>query len=466
MSALFGIYYLDGRRVNDAELERMGEALAHRGGEGQAVLKRGSVGFGHLMRWTTPESKTEKLPRFNAEQGTLITCDGRVDNRDELIAFLGLTGKKEEISDSQVILAAYERWGAACAKQILGDFAFVIWDEAKKELVAARDIFGVKPFYYYLNEKMFIFASEIKALLTHPDVPRRLNEIMVADHLLWCTEDKEITFYKDILRLPAARTMTVTPRKTRMERYWALDPHYELKLKSDEDYAERFRAIFIASVRARLRSAYPVGSLLSGGLDSSSIVCVARGLWAKKQRGEFHTFSAVFDDVSECDEKPFIRAVTDLGWLRSHEIRADLVPPFFEIDKIFRALDEGHNCNLPFLWGGVYPAAKEAGVRVLLDGDGGDEAVSRGYPHMAELFAQLRWQELWQTIEPLAKHRKEPPFQIFWQQALRPNVPAWVHSAWRMARRRGRPLWLDDTLLNPDFMRRFGIGERARTLLG
>ncbi len=187
-----------------------------------------------------------------------------------------------DVTDAELILRAYKRWGERSPEHLLGDFAFAIRDAHRDVLFCARDHFGVKPFYYHhAPGRLFCFASEIKGLLALAEVPRRLNETRVADYLVPLLEDKVITFYEEIVRLPPAHRMTVSRDGVRIEEYWALDPTREIRMKSGEEYAEAFREIFTEAVHCRLRSAFPVGSMLSGGLDSSSIVCVARKLIAK-----------------------------------------------------------------------------------------------------------------------------------------------------------------------------------------
>src|SRR3989454_9825112 len=275
--------------------------LAHRGPDGAGVWSGGAVGLGHRLLHTTPESLREHLPLASGDGTLVLTADARIDNRGELLAALG---RGVEATDAELILAAYERWGERCPEHLLGDFAFVIWDARRATLFCARDHFGVKPFYYYhAPGRLFCFASEIKGLLALAEVPRRLNETRVADYLVPLLEDKVITFYQDILRLPPAHRMTVTRQGVRIEQYWALDPEREIRMKSDADYAAAFREIFTEAVRCRLRSAFPVGSMLSGGLDSSSIVCVARQLLAQDGGETLHTFSPVFDDVREGGER-------------------------------------------------------------------------------------------------------------------------------------------------------------------
>lgn len=262
----------------------MAACLAHRGTDGMGLWCEGPVGLGHRMRWTTPESLHETLPFSRPSEKRAITADARLDNRDELSASLNVSDRA--VSDSTLILLAYDRWGDACPERLLGDFAFVIWDGRREALLCARDPMGVKPLYYHHQpNRLFAFASEIKALLCLAEIPRRLNEQRVADYLVPILEDMEATFFRDIVRLPPGHRLLLDSRGLALQRYWSLDPAREVRLDSDEAYAEAFRTLFTDAVRARLRSAYPVGSLLSGGLDSSSITCAARSLIATNGGG-------------------------------------------------------------------------------------------------------------------------------------------------------------------------------------
>ncbi len=277
MSAIVGIYYLDNRPVNSLHLDHMLKSLAHRGPDGAEAWQEGPIGLGHGRLWTTPESVQEKLPLVNKTGDFILTADARIDNRNELIAALEVTDRpSHEITDGELILRAYERWGEYCPEKLLGDFAFALWDRRRQVLFCARDPFGVKPFYYYHSDRIFAFASEIKALLCLPEVPRRLNEVRVADYLLSILEDKVITFYWEIFRLPPGHGMTVGRERVLIRSYWSLDPTYAIRYDSNEEYAEAFHDLFREAVCCRLRSAFPIGSTLSGGLDSSSVVCMAR----------------------------------------------------------------------------------------------------------------------------------------------------------------------------------------------
>ena len=243
------------------------------------------MGLCHLRLCITPESLHEHLPMPDAAQNLVLTADARIDNRDELINELAIaeTGHRV-VTDSELILAAYARWGEGCPERLVGDFAFAIWDGRNQTLFCARDHFGVKPFYYHRSGRFFAFASEIRALLRLKAISGRVNETKVADFLGRTELDPTTTFYQDLLQLPAAHSMVIGHERSAIRCYWALDGSRELRLKSDDEYHEAFRAHFTRAVRDHVRSAYPIGSLLSGGLDSSSIVAVAKKVVFEKFR--------------------------------------------------------------------------------------------------------------------------------------------------------------------------------------
>ena len=463
MSGIFGIYYLDGQPVERENLVRMADALAHRGPDGADVWCSGPVGLGHRMLWTTPESLLEKLPLVNRTGELVITADARLDNRSELLAALDCKDcPSEKITDSQLILAAYEKWGEQCPEQLLGDFAFAIWDGRKQRLFGARDHFGVKPFYYYTSGRAFIFATEIKALLCLGSVPRQLNEVKVADYLIPLFEDKEITFYQDIFRLPPAHSLTVSGKELRLQPYWSLDPERELRLGSDQEYAEAFRELFTEAVGCRLRSAFPLGSLLSGGLDSSSVTCTARELLPQEP---LHSFSAVFDQVPQCDERPFIEAVLAQGAIEPHWVRADQLGPLTDLDRVLWHQDEAFYAPNLFIHWSLYRAAKSQGVRALLDGFDGDTVVSHGVAYLSELARAGKWLALAGSVRGFARNFNRSPGQLLWRYLWRyglgPLVPQPLRRVGRKLRS-NRSARSPTLRLNPDLARRIALKERIQ----
>jgi asparagine synthase (glutamine-hydrolysing) len=382
-----------------------------------------------------------------------ITADSRIDNRVELLASLGLVpDPRQDITDSDLILRAYERWGEHCPEKLLGDFAFAIWDQPRLTLFCARDHFGVKPFYYFRSDQAFFFASEIKALLCLAEVPRYVNEMRVADFLVPNLQDTTMTFYKDILRLPPAHRLTVCTDAVLIRRYWSLDPAREVHCRSNEEYAEGFREIFTDAVRVRVRCGLPLGSMLSGGLDSSSIVCVARQLMASSGDRRLHTFSAVFPNLPECDESPFIQTVLDQGRLEPHRVGAGDFSLLGDLNRMLAHEDEPFFAPNLFLHWALYKAAKEQDVRVILDGIDGDITVSHGIGILQELARTGCWIALAREILGLSQRFQRSPWRILQNQILRPLVPESVRRVRRLVRRNQTRV----PLLSQAFARRIG----------
>lgn len=470
MSAIAGIYRLDGRAADAADLARMQERLSLRGRDRAATWLGASVGLGHRMLWTTPESVSERLPLVDPTGDLVITADARLDNRAELAASLGLSASAQgQVGDGELILCAYGRWGERCAERLLGDFAFAVWDARGRVLFCARDHFGVRPFYYYRSPDLFAFASEIKALLSLQEVPRRLNEERVADYLVPILEDKAATFYRDVLRLPPAHVMSVGPGGVSSRRYWALDPGRETRLGSDGEYAEAFRDAFTEAVRCRLRSAYPIGSMLSGGLDSSSIVCVARRLLADEGRNRLRTYSAVFDDLPQCDERAYIDAVLSQNGVEPHFVRADRLRLLAALDRVADFEDEPICGPYMVMHLALYGLARQQGVRVLLHGVDGDAIVSHGFAHLPVLARAGRWIALAREVDGLARNFGRSRREIVWARVLKPLAPTFVREAWRRVRGRGEPWAINSVasaLIHRDFARRVGLADRVRALQG
>jgi asparagine synthase (glutamine-hydrolysing) len=398
MSAIAGFFLLDGRPVEPGLLAGMTQRLSHRGPDGVHHWSAGSVGLGHCMRHTTPESLLEKLPLRSRDGTICLTSDARIDNREELLGSLDVRAvtavtSRHDVPDSAFILAAYRKWGEECAGKLCGDFAFAIWDEAQQHLFCARDHMGVKPFYYFHDAHIFAFATEIKAILALEGVPRRLNEARIADYLLANFQDTTSTLYKGIRRLPAAHTLCVHRKTLRTQRYWSLDPNYQLSSRNDAEYAEAFRDCFRQAVASRLRSVFATGSTLSGGLDSSANVVMACDILRDKPKGNFkelHTFSAIYDQATSSDERAFIHAVLehvggDAPRLLSHYVHPDRLSPLTEWNSGAEIDDEPlWNPQMALHWS-LYEAARQNGVRALLDGYGGDDVVSNGVPYLNEL---------------------------------------------------------------------------------
>ena len=470
MSGIAGIYRRDGASAGDGSVRAMLDTMPYRGPDRSGVWSRGEAGLGHAMLCTTPESLEEQLPLWHPASGLAITADARIDNRDELLGALGLANRND-MGDGEIILRTYDKWGERCPDKLAGDFAFAIWDERKRRLFCARDQMGIKCLYYFVSPKTIAFASEIKALCALDEIPARLNELRILDYLANIFEDRAITFYKDIYRLPAASTLTVTPYAARTARYWTLDPTKELKLRSDGEYAEAFRECFQTAVKRRLRSAFPTGAALSGGLDSSSIASTARKL--RRDAGiadPLRSFSLIFPSmprevIREIDEREYICEVLKQGGLEPTFVEADRHSPLGDVGRVHRHLDEAFFAGNLYLHWAMYQAARQQNVRVFLDGLDGDTTVSHGLEYLGELAVRGRWKTLRTEVGLLAKRMNTDPRNIVREYCIKPFCPTWMYSTWRRLHGRPTDAGIPQNFLKDEFSARLRLKDRVAEMV-
>jgi asparagine synthase (glutamine-hydrolysing) len=388
--------------------------LARFGPEGSAVWQRGAVGLGHQMAQVTPESRHETLPWHDPAAALTITAQARLDNRSELCQTFGIPhSERGNWPDGRLILQAYEEWGADCAERLVGDFAFAIWDERRRRLFCCRDHTGVFPFFYHYDGRRFVFASRISAILSVPGIDRRLNRNRVAAMSSTAARFRihEQTFFTGILSLPSAATLLVDEQGMCQQTYWRPENAPPLPYRSDEDLLEAFRALLTEAVGARLRSAFPVAALLSGGLDSSGVVSIAaRRL--EEQGQSLLTLSSVLPEQHApglSDERDYIDRFRDWSNLVRHYISAPGHGPFDNVESVVRNYESPLISSRHYLYAAFTQVAREAGSRVILDGMHGELGPtfhSRGY--YADLLLRLRWHRLWRELSRRSRNESRP----------------------------------------------------------
>jgi asparagine synthase (glutamine-hydrolysing) len=458
MSGITGICSLDGCPVDPGDVRRMGDVIAHRGPDGAGVWCEGPIGLGHRMLFTTPESLHEKLPFVSPAGDFSITADARIDNRDELIPLLNFHGRpREGISDSEIVLAAYERWGEASPGRLLGDFSFVIWDRRKRRLFCARDPIGIKPFYYHLDGKAFRWASEPGALFEDGTIPKEPNLPLICLYLLDRFDEREETLYKNIYRLPASHFIVIEDGKLRKGKYWDIDPNRSIRCKTDGEYAEHFLDLLKEAVRAQLRSHRPVGLLLSGGLDSSTIACTAEWLHREKWVPDhgFETFSLVYDRLP-CDERSFVAEVVKKWDLKANYVTYEENLPWVDFERIQQFPDVAYYPTI-LGYGPIYQMAQQKGMKVILDGLGGDNVLAVGFDHLTDLFFRGNLFKLFSQLKSDSRVFSTTPLYLFLKYCLKPLVPRAVKSNLKRFLGRDIPAWI-----NRDYLRRAGVYERLQ----
>lgn len=457
MSAITGIFFRDDNQKSNPEvINEMNQKLCHRGPDGSDIWIGGSVAFGHQMLWTTPESLQEILPFHDKKAGLVITADARIDNRKELSKELNIDDN-EDISDSYFILKSFEKWHEECPKYLLGDFAFAIWDENEAKLFCARDHMGIKPFYYYVSNDIFAFATEMKALLLIPTVTKELNEKKLALFLIRDFLDKEDTFFKNIKSLPAAHSLKINKNQFTKEEYWVLDPELNMKMDSEEEYAKAFREIFAKAIQCRLRSYFPIGFELSGGLDSSSITCFANNILNEERDSNpeiINTFSRVYDEIPESDESPYIKKVLETGHFKPNFFNGDSISPLKNINDIFWHQDQ------PFFSPNMtnqvnsYEKISERGVRILFSGEGGDETVSHGGNYIRELLFTFKFNKFIKELKETSNNSNENIYMLMIREVIFPSIPYFIKKYIKIIFKKNTV-----SIINKNFIENSGIGN-------
>ena len=403
MCGIAGIIQTNPTEYNKEHLKKMTDALSHRGPDGEGYWQNDSANvlFGHRRLSILDLTEAAAQPFHYIDRYTILH-NGEIYNYIELRDELKKKGYSFRTqTDTEVLAAAYDCWKENCLQHFDGMFAFTIWDEKEKELFAARDRFGEKPFHYIYNEdnRTFLFASEIKAFWSL-GIGKLFNKKMLFNFLTIGYTDNpnqpDETFYENIRRLPAANFIRLKLHSTisiEIECYWDIDVENQNESISDENAIEEFREIFTTSVTRRLRSDVPLGTSLSGGLDSSSIAGTISQLLTENYKpalpaGRLQTFSAIFPGFEKNEEK-YIDGVAINFPLQSFKtiISDSEIPRLFE--KVIKQQDEPFDSASALPQYKVFELAKQNNVKVLLDGQGADEILA-GY----HKYYKWYWQEL------------------------------------------------------------------------
>jgi asparagine synthase (glutamine-hydrolysing) len=380
MCGISGQYCLNDNKPDIKLLSGMSAKLYHRGPDTFGDYTDNKVGLSHRRLGIIDLSENARQPMTN-EDGTIqLTYNGEIYNapflREELI-------KKGHIfksrSDTEVIVHAYEEWGVKCIDKFNGMWAFALWDIEKQSLFCSRDRFGIKPFYYTFTNDSFLFASEIKALLVHPDVGKSPNDETVSMFLAYGIQDySEMTMFEGIYQLKPSHNMILNDLKLFQQfKYWDLEITSDLKIKYFDDHDDEIKRIFgnllYQSIKLHLQSDVPIGTCLSGGIDSSTIVKIIESMGINNQK----TFSSVFIDDEKFDESNYMEKVisgTDISFYLTTPYPEDLIK---NINNLIYIQDEPFGSLSIYA---QYCVMREASgkVKVLLDGQGADELMG-GY---------------------------------------------------------------------------------------
>ncbi|WP_431805005.1 asparagine synthase-related protein [Halobacillus andaensis] len=410
MSAIAGILNYNNEPISTMHSSSMMESLQKYPADDIQQWHDHHIFLGCHAQWITPEQVGEKLPFYDQDRKLCITADAIIDNREELFNTLSVSkALRTNMPDSKLIMLAYHKWGEDSPKYLIGDFAFMIWDEREQKLFGARDFSGSRTLYYFRDHSRFAFCTTINPLFSLPYVVKDINEDWIADYLaipeMFNSIDLCSTVFNQINQVPPSHSITVTKSKVSFGKYDHFSSIKKLKLKSNEEYEEAFIGVFKEAVDARLRTTREVGAHLSGGLDSGSVAgFAAKSLRAKGKT--LNTFSYIpienFKDWTPksriADERPFIHStVQHVGNINDKYFSFSDESPFTEINYWLETLEMPYKFFGNSYWmSGIYKMASLQGVSTLLNGARGNYTISWGSPldYYTKLLKRFKWMNL------------------------------------------------------------------------
>jgi len=477
MSGIFGFINLDGRPVAPEHFEAMADEMAKWGPDGVGKICSENAAFGHALLIVTHESRFEKMPYYDANEGIIFTSAARLDNRDELCDLFSIAHpERPTTSDGQLVLQAYRKWGAESCKHLFGDWSFALWHIKEKRLFLARDHLGNTGLYYYFKPPLIVFASNTKGVLAHPQVLRMLDELYLAQRLVFDYSEKNWsrTYWKDVCYLPAAHAMIIAHANTHVANYWRLEEAPHVRLESDSAYVEGFLEQYRRAVRVRLNTIRPVGSTLSAGLDSSSVTALAaEALQKNNQPLVAYTSIPLYPS-----EKLFPNSLTD-EWPLAHQvaqsydniehipIRADNMTALEAIRQSLNVTHEPQHAVANMNWIiSIFENARRRNLGVMLTGQLGNGGVSwsGGTNYIFHLFVGNQWHKGLIALQAWKDFQGFSWLRTLKSQLLRPVLwPLW--SKYQLFIDYIKQKDLSYSFAREDFVRRMGLKKVTMTEL-
>ncbi|HYE53308.1 MAG TPA: asparagine synthase (glutamine-hydrolyzing) [Chitinophagaceae bacterium] len=392
MCGISGILNLKQQAVDKTVIHRISDCLSHRGPDADGFFVEGEIALAHRRLSIIDLSEVANQPMTDHSGRYVLIFNGEIYNFREIKAQLPSYPYITN-GDSEVLLAAYIKWGADCLHKLAGMYAFALWDKQLKELFIARDRMGVKPLYYYNDGGHFLFASEIRALLKSGMVPAKINPAAIDDFLSFQSVGLPHSIIKNVMQLEAGSFMRISAKGTETKKYWDITrASYNFDFNDKQRVQQKVYDLMQQSVQRRMISDVPLGAFLSGGIDSSAVV----GLMARSSSGPVNTFNIGFAE-KEFDESSYASLIAKKFNTRHTEVKLD--PKVF-LDELQNALNNmdtpsGDGVNTYV----VSKKIKQSGLTVALSGVGGDELFA-GYPFFAQYYTLNKWRGSWGMTRP------------------------------------------------------------------
>ena len=458
------------------QLAQLMRGVASRGPHASDSWVSGRVGLGHHLLREVPEAERETQPLTSPDGRFVIVFDGRIDNRDEIFTSLdSYLRPRADCPDVEIVLAAHRCWADDAPRRLLGDFAYAVWDTVEQVLVAVRDPLAGRPFYYVDREDFFAFASHDETLLCLPGISSAPNENHIAALFLPSLNDFDVfaSWYLAVRCLRPAHSLCLKRFKDPIEfKCRTLPAAAARRFASPYDAVEAFESVLSAAVAARLRTYGPPAMLLSGGIDSASVITVARPILASQGRAPIRTYSAISDDESTCVESRAIRTLIESGPCTPSTVRTPSfeggIPADVLATLVWRGahpIDNSLVIHMP-----LFAGASADGCTSILNGVGGDVTTNTLGLYPAELIRRGDWLGAWSEAKATASHNTYLQHlsarQIFFRSVVA-SAPEAAKARLRWLKagsRNSKQTSIDrlDAIFSRDFIARHNLRSRWR----
>ena len=454
MSAFFGVWNFDGRKVEAESLQQASTMLVQRGPDSQTKYEKDNFGMVYCAFHTTGESRQAVQP-YLSQSGMVVAWNGRLDNRDELINDLPGPPRRD-VSDVVLAASSFEQWGDGSFGKLVGDWAFSAWDPLKKTLVVARDYIGIRHLYWHVGPTRVMWSTHLEPLALLLGHPLSLDDEYVADYLAHLPA-ADRTPYRQINAVPPGHFISIQNGIPTTKRYWFFGPSKRICYRTDAEYEEHFRHVFRQAVRRCLRCQSPILAELSGGVDSSAIVCMADDIIDKGEAGDVRldTLSAFDPKDPNGDEQLYITKIEDKRRKIGHHLNREDYENVLNLEWDELVAVPGVFESTGKLKDDLVAVVQSSGYRAALSGIGGDEllgGISNPLPQLADLIVLLRPIQLAKELSAWSLIKKRPCVHLL-GQTVATLLPAPLRAL-ASAQNDVAP-WLDS-----EFSRRYRLAVR------
>ncbi|MBT4837217.1 MAG: hypothetical protein HON94_07700 [Methylococcales bacterium] len=467
MSAICGIFHLKNGLVDPKDIKRCMVSMKHRAANGQSFQCKDSIALGFLQLNVTPFDGYEEQPFVSGDGSLSIVSESRLDNRKELYEALDIQEKHQKyMPDSVILLLAFHQWGEQCTEHLLGEFAFAIWDNSHKKLFCARDAMGLRCLYYYYGSDYFVFATEVKAVLSHPSVPKTFDKLKIAEYLLGIElKDIQKTYFDAICKLPAGTQLSVSKDHFFLDCFWFPDIKNKVRFETDKEYYGEYKKKLTSSIKHNLKTKHKIGLLFSGGFNSAILAFYALCKTQKKEEKLDLFASLLADDFVEPELELFeLMAAFHEKFNKTHlnyyhenadDVIADINAQMW--------LHSGPLQPHYYIYNNLIELAEQCNVKVLLGGlDAMHKTSAYGDGYLSGMMRKGHLIKALKEVNKLCQSKNLSFWQLLKAEVLNPLMPDFVWNTQYRPAKKDKPLWQTHSMIAAKLGKKLNMNQVMR----